>query len=111
MGLKSNATHTYNTGRWRDANNFVTQDGADTPVTSPVSVTAVATTTLQVPEQAVEIMIYSNQALRVSEDSTLASYYVLGANGVVVLNVADMEYVYLRGNAVTCTVSFVFSKI
>jgi len=103
-----------NQGPWKEANNFVTHDnsaGTGGNVGSPTLVYNANPTALTVPNDAVELMLYTNNALRVSEDEDLDTYFVLPAGGTVTVNVAKMQYVYLQGDAANCIVQFMFSEI
>jgi hypothetical protein len=90
--------------------NFIqTIDATGTPVASPVTVNT--TTTLTVPQGAVEITIMSvTNAVQVSEDSTQSAYFTLPAATVMTFDVARQQYVYLKTSSST-VVSFYFKVV
>lgn len=99
------------------ASSFKTSDASGTPKTSPLTVTNTVAEVV-FPEDAVELQIvYTTQALRISENSTLsgsdlASYVYVPANGSVLIQKAEGGSVYMqRDGATSAVVSFAFRKI
>lgn len=91
------------------ANTFQSQDATASPVTSPVTVNT--TTTLTVPQNAVQVTIISvTNAVQISEDSTQSVYFNLPAATPLTLDCANQQYIYLKTGSST-VVSFQFKLI
>lgn len=86
-----------------------TSDATGTPVNSPATVTT--GTTLTVPERAVQVVISSSAALRISELSDVSTYFVLQANGTITLDVTRLGLLYLKQDSGSCAVQFYFSIV
>jgi len=83
-----------------------TQDNTGTPITSPATVTT--GTTLVVPLNAISLVLYTSAALRVSEVSSYASYFVVPTANSISIDVSRMANVYLKQDSGSCTVQFFF---
>ena len=91
-------------------NGFQTQDGAATPVGSPLTMTG-SVQTLTVPAGAVEFVITANTALaKVSEDSTMSVYTSVAAGVTQTFPCARQQYIYLEGTS-SDTVDFSFTML
>ena len=101
----------YNTGLWHRGNKISTVDGAASPVSSPLAVDTTTIKTLTVPSNAVALVISASVALRVSEDDEMNSYFILPADTPVVLDVANEDYVYVRGDSASGNCYFIFQLI
>jgi hypothetical protein len=76
-------------------NVFQTQDAAVSPVTSPITVNT--TQTLTVPPNAVSVtLIGVTNAVQVSEDSTMSTYFSLPAGVPWEFDCADQAFIYLK---------------
>lgn len=98
-------------------NYFLTEDSTATPVTSPVTVSNSANTVLTVPEGAVTLRIYCSTACRINDASPAsAPYFVIPATTVMDIPCAsptnspatNSGLFYLRGDAASSTVQFMF---
>lgn len=86
-----------------------TCDGNSSPKSSPLSVGSGAATELQFPTQAAELVILDTDgALQISEDSSMTRYAVLPANSSVPLQASAGGSLYLKGDSGTVTVQFYF---
>jgi len=101
----------YNIGLWHRANKISTTDGATSPISSPLSVTTTSTSTLTVPTNAVSLIISGSVALRISDDDDMTSYFVLPANTVLELDVADEDYIYVRADSSEGNCYFIFQLV
>lgn len=91
-------------------NGFVTQDGAATPVGSPLAMTG-SVQTLTVPTNATSITINPTTAVvKVSEDSTMSVYFTVPVGVSQTFPCARQEYVYLEGTSAD-VVNFFFDKV
>lgn len=86
-----------------------TADATASPVVSPVTVTT--GTTLTVPAQAIKVTIFSSAALRISEVSNAATYFVLPANIAITIDITRQGFLYLVQDSGSCTVQFYFSMV
>jgi hypothetical protein len=83
-----------------NGNTFQTQDGAASPVTSPITVNT--TQTLTVPLNAVSVLIISvTNAVQISEDSTESTYFSLPAANAQWIDCANQEFIYLKTGSST----------
>lgn len=99
-------------------NYFVNQDATATPVQSPIStVSTSADTLLVVPQGATQLVLYSNQALRVANQSPAsAPYFVVPTTTVFTLPCSTPSNeptshsgtIYLRADSSAATVQFMF---
>ena len=91
-------------------NGFQTQDGASSPVGSPLAMSG-SVQTLTVPNGAVECTINPNTAsVKVSEDSTMSVYFVVPIGTSQTFPCARQEYIYLEGTSPD-TVNFYFNSL
>jgi hypothetical protein len=91
------------------ANRMLTQDGAASPVTSPVTVNT--TQTLLVPQNAAQLTVVSTtNAVQVSEDSTSGESFAVPAGVIWTFDVANQQNVYLKTGSST-VVNFYFSTV
>lgn len=91
---------------------FQTQDNTGTPITSPVTVTN-AVKTIAVPLNAISCVILATTNLvRVSEDSTLSTYFTTPSGVPVEFPCANQANIYLfRDGASDATVHFFFKTL
>ena len=90
---------------------FQTQDATGTPQTSPLTVSNTVIT-IAVPDGAAElIIVYTDQAIRVSEIVGMTRYFVLNAGSAVVIPVANTDSVYLVRDSADATVQFFFNLL
>jgi hypothetical protein len=101
-------------------NYFMTTDATGTPITSPVDVANNADTVLTVPAAAVQLVLISSTALRVSESSPASEpYFVIPANTLLTVpcmtpgfNLNDATgQIFLRADASAAVVSFMFLNV
>jgi hypothetical protein len=101
-------------------NYFMTTDATGTPQKSPLAVAAAATTTINIPAAAVEMVLISSTALRISEsDPAAAPYFVIPASTVFhvpcmspALNASDTTgQLFLRADSADATVQFMFLNV
>lgn len=101
-------------------NYFMTTDATGTPQKSPLAVPAATTTTITVPAAAIEMVIYSSTALRISEsDPVAAPYFVIPATTIFKvpcmtpnLNGSDTTgQLFLKADSVDATVQFMFLNV
>lgn len=101
-------------------NYFMTTDATPTPLVSPLSVSNVSVTTLQVPGAAVILQLYSSVALRISEEPTAAAnYFVIPATTLFQVPCMSTQegpitttgFLYLKGDAAAATVQFMFLNV
>jgi hypothetical protein len=88
-------------------NSFTTTDVTGTPVTSPASYTN-ATTTITIPDGAVEMIIMPTTDLRISELSNVAAYDLIKANTKESIPVARMSTLYITRDASSGSAYFRF---
>jgi len=89
---------------------FKTSDMALSPLTSPLSY-AGTIIRLEVPENAVEIIVNPNSDMRISEDSAMTSYDVIAADTKEAIGVSNMKFVYIVQDSGNGTLNFRFSLI
>ena len=98
-------------------NYFVTEDATGTPQTSPLSVVIYSNTitTLVVPAAAVVLRLYASAALRISEQASLARYFLVPASILVEwpcmtpqAGLVTTGNLYIGGDAATVTLQFAF---
>lgn len=101
-------------------NYFMTTDATATPQKSPLAVPAASTTTITIPAAAVEMVLISSTALRISEsDPVTAPYFVIPANTpfhvpcmTPGLNVNDATgQIFLKADSVDAIVQFMFLNV
>jgi len=92
--------------------NFSTQDATATPQTSPLTVSSTEID-LVVPNKAAElIIVFTDQAFRISEVTGMARYFVLPAGYSHTLQVAGATHVYLKRDGTSdATVQFYFREL
>lgn len=91
-----------------------TSDATGTPLTSPLTVSNSAVTTVNVPLNAYKVtLITATNTLNISEaDSTVASkYFTLPVGTVLEIETAQCSVLYLKANTGSATVSFFFSVV
>lgn len=90
-------------------NMMSTRDNTGTPQNSPLTVNTTAT--LVCPVNAIQVTICSvTNAVQVSEDSTMTSFFTLPAGTPFTFDCADMTNVYLKTGSST-VVSFLFNDV
>ena len=93
------------------AKGFATQDASGTPKTSPWTVSS-SELEITVPHNAAEMVIcHTDNALRVSEVTGMARYFVIPGNTGEVLQVAGGETIYFIRDSADCTVQFYFRTL
>lgn len=85
-----------------------TNDGAASPVISPVAVAAGVNTILTVPPTAVSVTLMPSAALNISELAAFTQYATIPANSSTTISLTRQKFLYLQGAA---TVSFFFNLI
>lgn len=92
------------------AGTFTTRDVTGTPLASPL---AYSTTEipLLVPEEAIRVLLYASTALRVSEVTGMARYFVLPATTLWRLDVARMTTVFVKRDSADGTLQFMFEHV
>ena len=74
---------------------------------SPLSYTNTVTT-ISVPTNAVEIVLRPSTDLRVSEDSTMTTYYVIPANQTEAIGLSRSDVLYITRDSANGTLNFRF---
>jgi len=101
-------------------NYFMTTDATGTPQKSPLAVPTATTTTINVPAAAIELVLISSTALRISEsDPVAAPYFVIPASTIFrvpcmtpALNANDTTgQIFLKADSVDATVQFMFLNV
>jgi hypothetical protein len=87
-------------------NGINTNDGAATPVLSPVAVSAGVNTVITVPGNALSITIIASAAVNVSEVVGFTQFATIPANVPTTINVARQKFLYFQGAS---TLSFIFN--
>lgn len=91
-----------------------TSDATGTPLTSPLTVSDIAVTTVLVPQDAVQLnLITITNTLNISEaDSTVATkYFTIPIGTLITIDVARCSTLYLKANTGSATVSFWFNVV
>ena len=91
-------------------NGIQTFDSTASPKNSPLAITT-GTTTLAVPSNAAEVVFNSSVALRISEVSNLATYFVIGASTTIAIPVGRLDNIYVAGDSSSGTLQFYFITI
>jgi hypothetical protein len=90
------------------ASEIKTEDATSTPQESPLAYTASTAIIIAIPTNAAELIINPSTNLRVSEESDLASYFVVDASAFHVIPVGRMDSVYIKGDSADGTLNFYF---
>ena len=93
------------------ASTIKTEDATATPQESPLAYTAADVITITIPADAAEFIINPSTNLRVSEESTMDSYFVADASAFHVIPVGRTDYIYIKGDAADGTLNFYFHTI
>lgn len=88
-------------------NGILTADISGSPKLSPLAITT-GVTTIAVPMNAAEMVIYSDVAVRIGEALALSSYFTIPATTAWVIPLAHSDNVYLRADSGTGTLQFYF---
>lgn len=92
------------------ASEFVTQDATATPQSSPLAYTD-AVTTIEVPARGAEVVLRPTTQLRVSEDSTMARYFLIDAGLDTALPLGRMARFYVTRDATSGNLHFRFNLV
>lgn len=87
---------------------FQTQDATATPVTSPATVNT--TTTLVVPQNAVQLFVSSATTFNITEDSSYTAKFAVPANTIFSFDCMGLTNVYLSTGS-SQSVSFAFKML
>ncbi|MFA5037064.1 MAG: hypothetical protein WC479_07810 [Candidatus Izemoplasmatales bacterium] len=93
------------------ASGIKTEDATSTPQESPLAYTSAAVITIEVPENAAELIIKPSTDLRVSEEVAMGSYFVADGGSVHVIPVGRTDQIYIKGDSADGTLSFYFHFI
>ena len=93
------------------ANWFTCVDATATPLVSPLTLANTNTTSIVIPSDAVEVVLYSNNNLKVGVVSDLASYYTLQANIAEVFPVSLINTLYIATTSAGSIVNFRFINV
>lgn len=85
---------------------FSTEDGAASANNSPVSAGSASNTVLTCPDGAAELVIYSNQAIYISEAVGFVDYYLVPATTEKKFGLGGMDQVYIRAVDEDATVHY-----
>ena len=91
-----------------------TADATGTPLTSPLTVSNSAVTTLLVPANAVQLnLIAATNTVNISEaDATVASkYFTIPDGAQITIDISRCSTLYLKANTGSATVSFWFNVV
>lgn len=89
---------------------IVTVDISGTPKASPLALTT-ATSTIAVPLNCAEMVIYCTTAVRISEDSTMTRYFIVPASTSWVIPLGKTDTFYLAADSGTPSLFFYFVKV
>lgn len=93
------------------ANCTAMQDASDTPNKSPLAITT-SITTIEIPENAAEIVLKSSVDIRIGVDADLSDgYYVAAANEGKTFGCASMDQIFVRGDSESGTLNFFFNIV
>jgi len=92
------------------ANHFVTSDATGTPLESPLAYSN-SVITIEVPTDAVELILKPTTDLRVSEVVGMGTYYMIDEGSAEVFGVADMDKVYIVRDSADGVVNFRFNTL
>lgn len=88
-----------------------TTDISTVPIVSPVAVTTGAVTTLTNPLNAVQITLATNQDLRLSELSTMATYYIIPGGTTITVDIARVATLYVKADSSNANVKFYYAVV
>jgi len=92
------------------ATGIETSDATATPQTSPLTYTT-STTTITIPADCAELNLKPSTALKVSEDSTMTTYFVIDADSWHTIPVGRTDYLYIAGETAGGTLNFYFHEV
>lgn len=90
---------------------ILTADISASPKVSPLSVTNASVTTIAVPTNAAEIVVLGSAAFRIGESVALSQYFTVPASTVMAFGVADMDSIFVQGDAGVITLNFYFITV
>jgi hypothetical protein len=93
------------------ATQFVTQDSAASPLTSPLTYTGTTIITITIPDPAIQMILSPSTDLRVSEDPAMVHYDIIAAGAKEAFAVALMPKAYIRRDTADGTVRFRFAEV
>lgn len=91
-----------------------TVDASGTPLVSPITVSSSAVTTLNVPLNAAELVLFATtNTVNISESnsSVTSNYFTIPTGVQVVVDVGRTAVLYLEANTGSATVSFYFNVL
>lgn len=89
---------------------FVTIDASASPQSSPLAITT-GVTTLVAPSTSPEVVLSSDIAIRVSEQSTMVHYTFVPAGVQRVFPISRQTNIYVRGDSTTGSLYFDFLTV
>lgn len=89
---------------------FATQDSSGTPKTSPLAYSS-SEIAITVPSNAAELVLLPSTAMRISEVTGMARYYVIPASTTLAFGVTRMDTVYIKRDASDGTLNFYFITV
>ena len=93
-------------------NNFAVEDAAETPVTSPVTITAGSTQLLTIPTNAAEVIINSDDDVMLGLDSSFTEYDRIPAGIPANIQCGKLSTMYLKNaGSASITVYFRFVQV
>jgi hypothetical protein len=93
------------------ASGIKTEDATSTPQESPLAYTSAAVITIEIPENAAELIVKPTTDLRVSEEVAMGSYFVVDGGSVHIFPVGRTDQLYLIGDSASGTLNFYFHFI
>ncbi len=89
---------------------MTTLDSSGTPKASPLAYSSTEIV-ITIPDRAVEMVLAPSTALRVSEVTGMANYYVIPANAAEVIACARMATLYIKRDSADGTLNFRFNNV
>lgn len=90
---------------------IATQDATTSPQASPFTLPSATITTIAVPSNAAEMVLYCTTSVKVSEDSAMTRYALIPASTTMAIPLAGSDVIYLQASASTPTLYFYFVTI
>ena len=90
---------------------IATQDATASPQTSPFTLPSASITTISVPSNAAELVMFCATAFKVSEDSTVTRYFMIPASTTIAIPLSGTDTIYLQASTGTPTLYFYFVTV
>lgn len=100
-----------NNEKLQSGRSFTSSDATDTPQTSPLAILTASATTIAVPENAAEMVVWCDQDVNISTTSGLTDYFTIPALVIIAMPVSNVDNVYVQGDSADGTLNFFFLTI